>query len=232
MGARRLMARASVQPAAPVSRWRYPAAVLLVLLVPSAVATLVLALSGGHTRAGFLGTNASLAADVNLVLHGLMVASLLVGAQLARVGDIRAHRINQTCVVLVNLVSIASVMVVSFARVVVPSVGRFGDPLVAVAVAHGLLGLTAEGMGLYLLLRMNDLIPPRWRFGNFKLFMRATLIQWLVVTTYGGLLYWVWYAPVPTVSTGANQSAPTAVQPAPATLAAVAAPVGSVEFSD
>jgi plastocyanin len=231
MGARRLMARASVQPAAPVSRWRYPAAVLLVLLVPSALATLVLALSGGHTRTGFLGTNASQSADINLVLHGLMVASLLVGAHLAHVGDIRAHRINQTSIVLVNLVSIASVMLVSFARVVLPSASRPGDPLVAVAAAHGLLGLTTEGMGLYLLLRMNNLIPPRWRFGNFKLFMRATLMQWLVVTAYGGLLYWVWYAPVPTDSTGANQAAPAA-QPVPTTLAAAAGPIGSVEFSD
>ena len=224
------MARASVRQAAPVSRWRYPAALLLLLLVPGAATTLVLALSGGHTRSGFLGTNASQAADVNLVLHGLMVASLLVGFRLARAGDIGAHRINQTCVVLINLVSIVSVMIVSFARVVVPSAGSPGDPLVAVAAAHGLLGLTAEGMGIYLLLRMNNLIPPRWRFGNFKLFMRATLIQWLVVTTYGGVLYWVWYAPVQTGE--ASQSAPAAAQPAPATLPVVAAPIGSAQFAD
>src|SRR4051794_31901865 len=105
----RLMAQAVGRRMAPVSKWRYPAGVLLGLLVPGAIATLVVAISGGHTRIGFLGTNASQAADLNLLLHGLMISSLLVGAHLAHVGDIRAHKINQTTVVLTNLVSISSV---------------------------------------------------------------------------------------------------------------------------
>src|SRR4051794_368301 len=104
----------------PASAWRYPAAVLLVLLVVGAAVALIVALGGGHKQPGFLGTNASRAADVNLLLHSVMVLAILVGAHLAHVGDIPAHRINQTIVVLANLVSIASVMLVSLFRVVLP----------------------------------------------------------------------------------------------------------------
>jgi plastocyanin len=59
---------------------------------------------------------------------------------------------------------------------------------------HGLMGLTAELLGIYLVLRMNDLIPERWRVKNFKLVMRTTLALWLLTAVVGIGVYLVLYA--------------------------------------
>src|SRR5260370_7018429 len=69
---------------------------------------------------GFLGTAASRAADITLLLEMGMGAGLLAGALLARAGRIRIHAACQSVIVLLNLALIVLTMFPVFHRQVLP----------------------------------------------------------------------------------------------------------------
>ena len=140
---------------------------------------------------GFLGTNASFYADVNLVVQILMGAALLLGFYLARQKRFRAHRYCQTSVVVLNLVLIAGLMVPSFRKQASPR-----DLYHAVALVHGLLGAVAELLGIYIVLVAGtNVLPPALKFDDYKPWMRTTLALWWTVIAIGVGTYAVWYRP-------------------------------------
>ena len=69
---------------------------------------------------GFLGTGATIQADLNLSIQFLIGIVLLCAMFLARKGYYRTHGVCQESVILFNLVLIALIMVPSFRRGVVP----------------------------------------------------------------------------------------------------------------
>jgi uncharacterized membrane protein YozB (DUF420 family) len=103
---------------------------------------------------GFLGTPASLGADLNLLIQLIMCIALLAGAKLARSRKYSAHAACMTAVLLLNLVMIAVIMWPSFHQLVLPRLPRhLGKRYYAVAAAHGALGGAAESLGLYIMSR-------------------------------------------------------------------------------
>ena len=144
---------------------------------------------------GFLGTQAPFPADLNLVMQALMGLALLAGAVLARKRRYRAHAACQTAVMLLNLVPIVLVMWPSFhARLLPVRAKRFRHLYYAVGMAHGLGGMFAELLGLYILLVAGtDLLPQRLRFSHWKLWMRAELALWWSVVMLGFWTYSAWY---------------------------------------
>jgi uncharacterized membrane protein YozB (DUF420 family) len=145
---------------------------------------------------GFLGTWASFSADLNLLIQIAMGLALLVGAFLARAKHYTAHGACQAVVLILNLPMIALVMWPSFHGRVLPQLSRhFGKRYYAIATAHGLLGALAEVLGLYILLVAGtNLLPHRWRFQRWKLWMRIELALWWVVLLMGIGTYYIWYA--------------------------------------
>ena len=144
---------------------------------------------------GFLGTGAPFAADVNLVLQGMMAAALVVGAGFARRKCYRAHAVIQTTVLLLNVVMIATVMWPSTQSQVMR---RFPHVFVkwyfAMPSIHALLGTAAEVLGIFIaLLAGTSLVPERLRFRDWKLWMRVELVLWWVVLLSGVATYYVWY---------------------------------------
>src|SRR5580700_4321494 len=100
---------------------------------------------------GFLGTGASFGADHNLVAQLIMGGALLAGTLLAKQKRYRAHGICQTTVLLLNLLMIGLVMGPSFQRQV--RLALFKVPhkwYYEVAAIHGVLGMVAELLGLYI----------------------------------------------------------------------------------
>ena len=144
---------------------------------------------------GFLGTGATFAADLNLLLQVAMGAALIAGALLARRGRYAAHGICQTAVMLLNLVTIAWIMGPSFRMQVIPRLpAGLGRRYFAVASVHGLLGAAAELLGLYIVLVAGTkLVPRRLRFTNWKRWMRIELALWWVVVLTGIWTYAWWY---------------------------------------
>ena len=77
---------------------------------------------------GFLGTGATLAADINITIQLLIGIALLIGMMLARWRNYRAQGICQGIAILLNLVMIALIMLPSFRCGVVPELlGRLAN---------------------------------------------------------------------------------------------------------
>jgi uncharacterized membrane protein YozB (DUF420 family) len=144
---------------------------------------------------GFLGTGASFAADLNLVAQLLMGLALLCGALLARHKRYRAHGICQTTVLLLNLLMIGLVMWPSFQQQVKPAMSKVLHKwYFEVALVHGVLGITAEILGLYIVIVAGTNILPQWlRFNHWKLWMRTEMVLWMVVLLAGLATYCAWY---------------------------------------
>ena len=144
---------------------------------------------------GFLGTGATFGADLNLIVQILMGVALLTGGLLARQKRYKAHAICQTTVLLLNLLMIALVMWPSFQQQVVPALPRvFRKRYYTVAAIHGVLGMAAEILGLYIgLVAGTNILPQRLRFKRWKLWMRAELILWSIVLLSGVGTYYAWY---------------------------------------
>ncbi len=148
---------------------------------------------------GFLGTGATFAADLNLLVQLGMGLALLAGAFLARRKRFAAHGVCQTTVLALNLVMIALVMWPSFQMMRPQLPAGLRDRFYAVATIHAALGTAAELLGLYIVLvAATSVVPRRLRFQNWKVWMRSELALWWVVVLFGVGTYYVWYiAPVP-----------------------------------
>ena len=142
-----------------------------------------------------MGTGAPLAADLNLIVQMLMGVALLIGTWLARRKRYRAHGIAQSIVLVLNLGMIATVMWPSTEQQVMPAFpGVFDRWYFAAPSIHGLLGLAAEGLGIFIILVAGTkLVPERLRFGNWKRWMRAELLLWWTTLLSGIVTYYVWY---------------------------------------
>jgi uncharacterized membrane protein YozB (DUF420 family) len=144
---------------------------------------------------GFLGTGATFEADLNLVVQVIMGAALIEGCLLAKRKRYTAHGICQTTVLLLNLVMIGLVMLPSFQQQVRPSLTKvFHKWYYAAATIHALLGVTAELLGLYIVIVAGtNILPQRLRFKNWKRWMRTELMLWSIVVLTGVGTYYAWY---------------------------------------
>jgi uncharacterized membrane protein YozB (DUF420 family) len=148
---------------------------------------------------GFLGTYASFAADLNLVVQLAMGLTLLAGAWLARRNKYKAHGICASAVLILNLFLIGFVMWPAFHQQVLPRIpARLSRMHYAIATLHGALGAVAELLGLYIVLVAGtNLLPRSWKFRRWKLWMRIELALWWIVLVTGMATYFVWYVPRP-----------------------------------
>ena len=144
---------------------------------------------------GFLGTGATFGADLNLVVQLIMGLALLAGALLAKCKRYRAHGICQTTVLLFNLLLIGLIMWPSFRQQVEPSLSKvIRKRYYEVAATHALLGITAELLGLYIVIVAGTNLLPQWmRFRHWKWWMRAELVLWTIVLLSGVATYCTWY---------------------------------------
>jgi uncharacterized membrane protein YozB (DUF420 family) len=144
---------------------------------------------------GFLGTGATFAADLNLVVQLMMGVALVVGAVLAKQKRYKAHGICQTTVLLLNLLMIGLVMWPSFRQQVKPALSKaLHKWYYEAATIHAVLGITAELLGLYIVLVAGtNVLPLRLRFKHWKVWMRTELVLWAIVLLSGVGTYCAWY---------------------------------------
>jgi uncharacterized membrane protein YozB (DUF420 family) len=144
---------------------------------------------------GFLGTGATFAADLNLVVQIVMGAALIVGWFLAKRQRYRAHGICQTTVLLLNLLMIGLVMWPSFQQQVKPAMSKVLHKwYYEVATIHAVFGTVAELLGLYVVIVAGtNILPQSLRFKHWKLWMRTELVLWMIVLVIGFGTYCAWY---------------------------------------
>ena len=144
---------------------------------------------------GFLGTGATFGADLNLVVQLMMGVALAIGAVLARQKRYRAHGICQATVLLLNLLMIGLVMWPSFREQVKPALSKaLHKWYYEAATIHAVLGITAELLGLYIVLVAGtNILPEGLKFKHWKLWMRTELVLWSTVLLSGVGTYCAWY---------------------------------------
>jgi uncharacterized membrane protein YozB (DUF420 family) len=144
---------------------------------------------------GFLGTGATFGADLNLVVQLMMGVALAIGAVLAKQKRYKAHGICQATVLLLNLLMIGLVMWPSFRQQVMPALSKVLHKwYYEAATIHAVFGITAELLGLYIVLVAGtDVLPQRLRFKHWKVWMRTELVLWAIVLLSGVGTYCAWY---------------------------------------
>ena len=147
------------------------------------------------SNAGFLGTGATFGADLNLVVQLVMGVALIAGARLAKHKRYRAHGICQTTVLFLNLLMIGLVMWPSFQQQVKPAMSKsLHKWYYEAAIMHAALGITAELLGLYIVIVAGTKVLPQWLlFKDWKLWMRTELVLWTIVLVSGVATYYAWY---------------------------------------
>jgi uncharacterized membrane protein YozB (DUF420 family) len=167
---------------------------LVIILIGSGVFLALGGPSGIAARPGIFGTKANLFSDLNLVAQIVLLLGLSIGAVFARRGHITTHQYNQTGWVLFNIILTIFIMMVAYYEYVIPGLpGNLSQAFGIVSTIHAALGLLAIGCGVYLILRMNRLIPKKWRIKGWKRLMRLTLALYLLVGLLGLGIYYVWY---------------------------------------
>jgi len=169
------------------------AGVVIVVLLPIAwlyqSAVQGLALSGDDPRrtAGFLGTGASLAADLSLLAYLLLLVPLMLYGYTAARRQLFApqHKYAMTFVTVLNWAIIAYLMAVSYSGAV-PYYSERAPSQLIVPTLHLITGGIAQVLATVSLIRMwfEYQLPVALRYEPIKPPMRATLALWPVSYTH------------------------------------------------
>ena len=139
---------------------------------------------------GFLGTKAGLGADLTLVLMILAAVLFTIGVVLAKRGKLEAHGRMQTAAVCLNAVLVLFWMVRSLVVYIIPEIpAKLGERMYAVTTVHALAGLVAMLLGVFIVLRANDLVPQKLRFSDYKPWMRISYVLYMLATLGGVVVY-------------------------------------------
>ncbi len=136
---------------------------------------------------GLLGTRASLAADLNLLLQLIVLVILIVGIKLGKEKTQKSLKTHENVmIIMVVLIAIGffTVMLPSFVSnfsAVLKEPFTIGFPLTSI---HALFGILAEGLGIVLVFK---------KFGNVILWMRLTATLWLIAIISGIAFYIIYY---------------------------------------
>jgi len=143
---------------------------------------------------GFLGTNATFRPDLTLVLILVTAMLFTIGWQLAVRKRYTAHRWVQTLAASLNAIVVLSTMISSFLIFILPGIpGKLLEGSYGVTTVHALVGMVGLVLGVFVVLRGNELVPQSLRFTNYKLYMRIAYALYMVSTLIGAVVYVVVY---------------------------------------
>ena len=143
---------------------------------------------------GFLGTRASLGADLTLLIIVAAFVLLTVGVVLARRRRYGAHRWVQTAAVVLNLIPVAAWMLRSLFVNLLPGLpGDLGQGKVALVVVHAVIGAIGAVLGVVIVIRANQLEAQGRSLAAYKTPMRIAYLVYLAAVVLGVVAYFVTY---------------------------------------
>ena len=148
-------------------------------------------MEGLRNTPGFLGTDASLLADINLVAHILMFIVLCLGVTAQLKGKYHWHDRFQIPVVVLNFFFIIFVMIPSFMNIAPQLPENLSETFFLVPTIHAVLGLLAQGVATYCLLAGLKILPRK--IGVLRYWMWLAFVLWTLATLAGIGIYLVWY---------------------------------------
>jgi uncharacterized membrane protein YozB (DUF420 family) len=142
------------------------------------------------SQPGFLGTHAPFLSDLTLILILITAVLFTIGWQLARHKHYKAHRWVQTVSASINALVVLSIMVRSYVVHILPGIpAKLLQGDYAVTTIHAIIGVLSLFLGIFVVLRGNNLVPKSMRFKNYKLFMRTAYVLYMLATLLGVLVY-------------------------------------------
>lgn len=180
---------------------------------------------------GFLGTGASLLADVTILAYLLLIVpAMLLGLIFARRNLHRPHhKWLMIAVTVVNWVLIIFLMFAAYRFDVAPNIAEQpGNSRYLVPAIHGLLGIPAQLLATFIVVRMlledtqvarakrrGEKDTSRYWFRSAKPAMRLTLALWLLTASLGVISYLTRYNVIPAVTIDINVAAPMSTEEVP-----------------
>jgi uncharacterized membrane protein YozB (DUF420 family) len=137
---------------------------------------------------GFLGTQAGIPADVNLILQIAILCALLVGRSRAKRKNFRQHGTIMAVALTLNAASLATIMLPSLLLGLGFVVANPENPLSIIAILHAGLGTVSLFLGIYLVMTWRFSKPLVACLKNRRL-MKPTIILWTTTAIIGILLY-------------------------------------------
>lgn len=139
---------------------------------------------------GFLGTHATFISDLTLILILLTAIMFTIGWQLARHKHYKAHRWLQTVAACLNAVVVLAVMIYSFVVHILPGIpAKLLEGSYGVTTLHAFVGMIGLVLGIFVVLRANELVPQGLRFKKYKPFMRTSYALYMLATFIGVIVY-------------------------------------------
>jgi len=140
--------------------------------------------------AGFLGTNGSVGADLSLLVTLVAFVMLTVGVVLARTKRYAAHRWVQTAAGCLNAIPVVVWMIRSYWLYVRPDLpGNLSTSIDAVTTVHAVTGLVGVVLGLFVVIRANQLEARGESLARYRNWMRVAYIVYLLGTALGVWVY-------------------------------------------
>lgn len=140
--------------------------------------------------AGFLGTKGSLGADLALVVALAAFVLLTVGVVLARTRRYSAHRWVQTAAACLNALPVVVWMIRSYWLYIRPGLpGNLSSYVDGLTTVHAVTGLVGVVLGLFVVIRANQLEARGESVSRYKGWMRAAYVVYLLGTALGVWVY-------------------------------------------
>jgi uncharacterized membrane protein YozB (DUF420 family) len=181
---------------------------------------------------GFLGTGASLLADITLLAYILLIVpGMVAGYVFARRGQHRPHhKTTMIAITAFNWLLIIFLMLTAYSYDVIgniasqPTNARYLLPTI-----HGAIGLVAQLLATYVVIRMlredsqvaaakkrgekGQQLSKYW-FTSAKTFMRITIVLWLITSLLGVFTYLIRYDLLPKFGGARNAVPAVTAEPA------------------
>jgi uncharacterized membrane protein YozB (DUF420 family) len=139
---------------------------------------------------GFLRAETSAGADLALLISIAALVMLTIGVVLARTGRYPAHRWVQTGAAILNTVPVVVWMIRSFWLYVRPDLpGNLRESVNALTTVHAVTGLVGVALGLFVVIRANQLTATGESVARYKGLMRAAYVVYLLGTALGVWVY-------------------------------------------
>jgi uncharacterized membrane protein YozB (DUF420 family) len=139
---------------------------------------------------GFLGTKAPVRSDITLILILITAILFTIGWRLAVNKRYEVHRWVQTTAAILNAIVVLLAMVNVFIVYILPGIpGKLFQGSYGATAVHGLVGAIGLVLGIYIVLRANNLLPKSLQFNNYKLFMRTSYAIYMSATFLGVIVY-------------------------------------------
>jgi uncharacterized membrane protein YozB (DUF420 family) len=154
------------------------------------LASPLLAIAKALASPPLAAVKAPLGAVASLVLIVASAILLTIGWRLAVHKRYEAHRWVQTAAVCLNAAVVLAWMIRSFVLYVMPAIPhRLGQDSYALTTSHAAVGAVGLVLGVFVVLRGNELVPAGLRFTNYKAFMRAAYALYMLGMLMGVAVY-------------------------------------------